>query len=538
MSNNSDFERFNITADEGQPNDGTTSEATHASAADTVANEAAGSAHSAAAQAANAAAAAQDGVYHYTASELSGYGTNSTHSSESATPGTNAQGSYGAGESQHNAQSTYGAGESQHNAQSTYGGTQATVNAASSATGAGYQSPYGNTYSDAGKAPVYSHMFSDGKTIAAKKEKKRMSSGMTIFLCALFALVFGFGGAALAMNVLPGAAGSSGSVLYQSVDRTGTSDDGPSSRASVVDMTKDSVVEITTETRATSSVFGQYVTQGAGSGVIVTTDGYIVTNNHVVSGASNVKVVFNGNQYSAEIIGTDSTSDLAVIKIEETGLTPAVFGSSDSVRVGDSVIAIGNPLGSLGGSVTDGIISALEREIEVESQVMSLIQTNADVNPGNSGGGLFNMNGELIGIINAKSSSSSASGTTIEGIGFAIPGDTVKSVVTAIIENGYVTGRVVLGIQVIHVNSAETAAEYGVERFGVYIVSVDEGRGAEKAGLMAGDYILSIEDKLIEKTSDVTSLLKDHTTGDTITVQVIRNGDLMTFEVELHEKTN
>ena len=395
---------------------------------------------------------------------------------------------------------------------------------------------YGAANNTAGDGPVYSHMFSNGRTQKPKKQRGRVS-GATVALCCLLSLLFGFGGSLLADIAMPEREVQiDGGVLYQSVDRDGTDDDGSATRATVVDMTKDSVVEITTETRTTNQfMFGNYVTQGAGSGVIITTDGYIVTNNHVVSGAGTITVIANGTEYPAALIGTDATTDLAVLKIEATGLAPAVFGSSESVRVGDSVIAIGNPLGSLGGSVTDGIISALEREIDVQGQRMTLLQTNADVNPGNSGGGLFNMDGELIGIVNAKSSAGTGE-TAIEGIGFAIPVDTVKEVAAAIMEGGYVRGRVVMGIQVIEVTTQQAATQYGVSRLGVYIVAVDEGLGAEAAGILAGDYIVSVEGQLVETSSDITSLLNDYNVGDTIEVQIIREGSLLTFEVELSEK--
>lgn len=177
------------------------------------------------------------------------------------------------------------------------------------------------------------------------------------------------------------------------------------------------MVEVTTEAVTTNAFFGQYVQSGAGSGVIITEDGYIITNNHVVSGASQVTVrTSDGTEYPATVVGADSKTDIAVLKIEATGLTPAVVGDSDSLQVGEFTLAVGNPLGELGGTVTDGIISALDREVTVENQTMNLLQTNAAVSPGNSGGGLFNERGELIGIVNAKSS-----GQNAEGLGLRDP---------------------------------------------------------------------------------------------------------------------
>ena len=219
---------------------------------------------------------------------------------------------------------------------------------------------------------------------------------------------------------------------------------------SVIASVKDSVVEINTETIETNDFYsffgisGNNLVEGAGSGVIISKDGYIVTNNHVIDSANTIKVrLTNGEVYDAALIATDSKSDVAVIKIDAKDLTCATVGNSDNLLVGDSVIAIGNPLGSLGGTATDGIISSLNREVTVNNEKMNLIQTNAAINSGNSGGGLFNAAGELIGIVNAKSV-----GSSVEGLGFAIPINDVMKVVDQLIENGYVTDRATLGVKV------------------------------------------------------------------------------------------
>ena len=228
--------------------------------------------------------------------------------------------------------------------------------------------------------------------------------------------------------------------------------------SSVAAAVSDSVVEITTESVATSTFFSNYVTTGAGSGVVFTSDGYIVTNNHVIEDANTITVTLhNGEIYTAELIATDSKTDLAVIKIDASDLTPAILGDSDALVIGEDAIAIGNPLGELGGTVTNGIISALDREVTVDGQKMNLLQTNAAINPGNSGGGLFNAKGELIGIVSAKSS-----GEDIEGLGFAIPVNDVKEVVVQLIENGYVAGRPSLGVKVYDVTSLQMAMRLGL----------------------------------------------------------------------------
>ena len=294
-----------------------------------------------------------------------------------------------------------------------------------------------------------------------------------------------------------------------------------------------SVVVITTESMVTSNNWfgGQYVQSGAGSGVVLTEDGYIITCNHVVSGANNIKVSLNdGTEYTATLVGGDSTTDVAVLKIDATGLTPATIGDSDSLAVGQSVLAVGNPLGELGGTVTGGMISALNREVTIEDQTMSLIQMDASVSPGNSGGALFNASGDLIGIVNAKSS-----GDYAEGLGFAIPINTAYNVAMDLIQSGYVTGRPQLGISVITITDAATAARYGVTSAGIYISQVNPGSGAEKAGLQAGDRIVSVDNVLAETANDVVSRVQEKSVGDTVSLQVARKGQLITVEVELTE---
>lgn len=284
---------------------------------------------------------------------------------------------------------------------------------------------------------------------------------------------------------------------------------------------------------------------GSGSGVIWTSDGYIVTCNHVVEGASIVKVTLeNGSVYPADIIGTDSKTDIAVIKISsETTLTPVIVRGADLV-LAESVIAIGNPLGVLGGTVTSGIISSLERTIAVEGQSMTLLQTDAAINSGNSGGGLFDINGSLVGIVNAKST-----GSTVEGIGYAIPINTVKTVANELIEHGYVTGRPQLGISVVGVTTQNysylfSASYYpeleqyatktqkdgwGITRKtvvpGVYIVdtSLVSGYAEGSDTLLFGDKILYVGQTEIDQSTDVKTALSDYSAGDTISLTVLRD---------------
>ena len=339
----------------------------------------------------------------------------------------------------------------------------------------------------------------------------------------------GYGGAVLAMR-----SNSANRVVTNMVQRTdGTAVVSNNDFSAVSAKVAPSVVVITTESMVTSNNWfgGQYVQSGAGSGVVLTEDGYIITCNHVVSGANNIKVSLNdGTEYTATVVGGDSTTDVAVLKIDATGLTPATIGDSDSLAVGQSVLAVGNPLGELGGTVTGGMISALNREVTIEDQTMSLIQMDASVSPGNSGGALFNASGDLIGIVNAKSS-----GDYAEGLGFAIPINTAYNVAMDLIQSGYVTGRPQLGISVITITDAATAARYGVTSAGIYISQVNPGSGAEKAGLQAGDRIVSVDNVLAETANDVVSRVQEKSVGDTVSLQVARKGQLITVEVELTE---
>ena len=306
----------------------------------------------------------------------------------------------------------------------------------------------------------------------------------------------------------------------------------------VADLVSPSVVVITTEQVVYSqwSWYGQsQVESGAGSGVIISSDGYILTCDHVVSGASNITVTIGDKDYTATVVGEDSTSDIAVIKVDADGLTPAIVGDSDKLAVGDNVLAVGNPLGELGGTVTSGIVSALNRSVSIQSSssvnTMSLIQMDASVSPGNSGGGLFNMNGELIGIVNAKSSSSDA-----EGLGFAIPINDAIKVAQDLLENGYVTGRPYMGITYLAVTDAQTAAQLGVNAYGIYVVDVVSGGPADKAGLKAGDRIVSIDNTEVAQKTDLGTLMQEHSAGDTLSIIVARDGQMQTVSLTLGEK--
>lgn len=320
-------------------------------------------------------------------------------------------------------------------------------------------------------------------------------------------------------------------MIYQSVQRTSTTSGSDSDKLSVADvaaLTADSVVEITTESVTTGKFMQQYVSEGAGSGVTITSDGYIATNNHVIDGASKITVRLKDESvYEATLVGKDAKTDIAVLKINAKDLTAAVYGDSSKLVVGETAIAIGNPLGELGGTVTSGIISALDRSITIDGETMTLLQTNAAINPGNSGGGLFNQYGELIGIVNAKSS-----GSDIEGLGFAIPMNTAKTVIEEIIENGYVRGRISLGLAIVDISDTETAMAYRVSKTGVYVTQIS----STSTQFQVGDRIVSFNGESIDSAEALTSAINKCKVGDTVEVVVERRSQKYTFSLTLQEE--
>lgn len=307
----------------------------------------------------------------------------------------------------------------------------------------------------------------------------------------------------------------------------------PNTIPKVVLNTHESVVAITTGTLTSNPVLGQYVTEGAGSGVIVSEDGYIVTNTHVIQDASSIIVrLSNNKEYPATVIGSDKTSDITVIKINAKGLKPATLGDSDVLVVGQSVIAIGNPLGELGGTVTSGIVSAKDREITINGQSMNLLQFSAAVNPGNSGGGLFNLNGEVVGIVNAK-----PSGSGVEGLGFAIPSNDVKNITKQLIETGKVSGRPQLGITVIEIkNMSDTYALVEdkiypyLDSTGLYIDSSNDNK------LYLGDKIIAIDGTSITSAEELQTYVEKKSVGDKVNITISREKKILNVEITLSEK--
>ena len=289
------------------------------------------------------------------------------------------------------------------------------------------------------------------------------------------------------------------------------------------------------ESTIVSEVMGQTATGVAsGSGFIMSEDGYVVTNFHVVEGATSVNVVlYDGKSLPAQLVGYDSTNDIALLKVEANGLSPVVLGSSDDLIVGDQVVAIGNPLGELTSTLTVGYVSAKERTVSTDGTVMNMIQTDAAINSGNSGGPLFNMKGEVVGITTAKYSGSSSSGASIEGIGFAIPMDDVLEELQELRDFGYIKSAY-LGVMVQNMDTS-VASIYGLP-VGAYVVGVEEGYCAHRAGIQEKDIIVAVGDEKITTITDLTRALRDYEPGDKAKLTVYRAGQYMTLLVVLDER--
>ena len=269
-----------------------------------------------------------------------------------------------------------------------------------------------------------------------------------------------------------------------------------------------------------------------GTGIVISEDGYIATNAHIIEGAYSATVtLWDDREFEAKLVGMDGVSDLAVLKIEAEGLSPAEF-CSDQVSVGDAVAAIGNPLGAeLRGTLTDGIISAISRDISYNNHSMTLLQTNAAINDGNSGGPLINMHGQVVGITNMKMKAANSSATGIEGIGFAIPVSTIKAVVDELISEGVVTGRPAVGITVGQI--PDSAASYFEIPEGLYVSAVTPGSDAEAKGIQVGDIVTQINGIGVRQTSDVSAIISEYEVGDIMTFTIFRDGETLYVDVEL-----
>ena len=410
---------------------------------------------------------------------------------------------------------------------------------------------------------TYEYVFSSGHNGAPDGKPPKGNGGgrrvllsvVTVLLCVSLSFLAGFGGAYYAFRLAD--ANSQGKALnaapskddLYSNDPEGLLDKAQSaasvygsagedvfSVSQVVKKVEDAVVVIDVTVTTGNSWFGSQTSTGSGSGVIISQDGYILTCHHVVDGALSITVTLNsGNRYEAALVGSDSASDLAVIKIEpKETLTYAEQGCSADLVAGEHVVAIGNPLGTLGGTVTDGIISALERNIRTsDGNVMTLLQTNAAINSGNSGGGLFNLDGKLIGIVNAKYAAEG-----VEGLAFAIPIDSAYTVQLDLIEYGYVRGVIDSGLDTMDINfdnftwtqQTQYKQKFGIHCSGVYVISSEYCSELENA-----DRIIAINGTAVNSSAELTSLLSKYQVGDTVTVTASRNAVEFTATLTLRE---
>ena len=372
------------------------------------------------------------------------------------------------------------------------------------------------------------------ENVQEMKPVKKNRLGMKIAaLCLCCALL----GGAVGGGVAWAASGSSTSINVSSRPATEVAIktvDGKTEMtdAEVYAANVNSVVSINTTGTAGTNFFGQPVqTASAGSGFVLTKDGYIVTNYHVVEGADTVTVtMYNGDEYDAKYVGGDEDYDIAVIKVEAEDLQAVTVGDSDTLNVGDHVLAVGNPLGELTFSMSGGMVSSVNRAINVSGTPFNMIQTDASINPGNSGGPLFNSYGEVVGLVSAKYSSASNE-ESVEGLGFAIPINDVIAMIQDIMTNGYVTNKPYLGITGGSMTEQMAAQfRYDIDS-GVFVYSVEEGGAADKAGLQMGDVIVKVGDKDITSMEDLNVVKKQYSAGDTATFTVYRDGQEMTVEV-------
>ena len=379
-----------------------------------------------------------------------------------------------------------------------------------------------------------------------KKGKTGLKITALCLCCAMLGGAAGLGGAAWLVS--RGKLGGGQTTVYQGespavvVQVANLPSDKVLTPAEVYKANVASCVGITVST--TTNVYGYTTTSAAtGSGFVLTADGYIITNYHVIEEAAKdtsvpISVTFqNGQSYDAKLVGGEADNDVAVLKIQAEGLSPVVLGDSDNLVIGQAVYAIGNPLGELTYTLTDGLVSALDRVITTgsgnDAASLNMLQTNCAINSGNSGGPLFNGYGEVIGITTAKASGSGSS-ATVEGLGFAIPINDVKDIIQDLIEHGYVTGKPYMGVTVSSVTEAD-AKRYGLP-VGAYVETVEEGSCAQKAGLQVGDIITSMDDTVITTHSALVAAKATYRAGDTATLKIVRNHEEMELKITFDEE--
>ena len=385
----------------------------------------------------------------------------------------------------------------------------------------------------------YDDEYSMGPPVAKPKKQKRGGCGLVAvaLCCSLVGGALGAGGV-LALQKQDEKEENVTTILKgerePSVIQIGQINTGKlMTPAEVYAVNVNSTVGITTA--ITTNYWGFTTTSAAsGSGFIISEDGYILTNHHVIEDSSSISVsMYDGSSYDATLIGYDASNDIAVLKIEAEGLVPVVLGDSDNMNVGDSVVAIGNPLGELTFSLTTGAVSAKDREVTLSSSVtMELIQTDCAINSGNSGGALFNLYGEVIGITNAKYSSSSSSEASIDNIGFAIPVNDVMPIVESIIEKGYIS-KPYIGVSISDVS--DEAQAYGIPA-GAAVQQVAADSPAEKAGLTAGDVITAVNGNAITGKNDLVDVIGEAQVGDELVLTVYRQGQSSDLDLIVGEQ--
>lgn len=388
----------------------------------------------------------------------------------------------------------------------------------------------------------YKNPYMEETYINKNKKKSNFFRYTAAVVCGMFAGALIFGGAlTYALNSKKFMSYSKGNLKQYSVSESGgitTANGLEANKGQALTVTQiaekvgPAVVGIINK-QMVMSWWGGGVTEqeGGGSGFIITSDGYIVTNSHVIEGANSIRVVLSsGDEYDATVVGQDAKSDLAVIKINATGLPVAELGKSSELKVGELAVAIGNPLGlEFQGSVTSGVISALNRTMNVDGRQYTLVQTDAAINPGNSGGPLVNNYGQIIGINTVKIST-----TDTEGMGFAIPVDVAVPIIEELIDNGYVSGRPQIGVGVREITS--DMSKYYNMPVGLYVVSVSQNSGAEKAGILIGDVIVKADGKTVSTMDELNDIRDTHKAGGNMELTIVRSGQTMSVRVTLGEE--
>ena len=373
-----------------------------------------------------------------------------------------------------------------------------------------------------------------------KPPRRRAKVIALVLCCTILGMAAGFGGGYLGASAAAKSRQASPTMVYegvretQPIDITRVDTSELMTPAEVYAQNVNSTVGIRTSITSTNFWGYQTTSAASGSGFIISSDGYILTNFHVIESSSSVTVTtYDGTEYDAEIIGYDQSMDIAVLKIDAKELVPVVLGRSETLNVGDDVIAIGNPLGELTFSLTRGVVSALDRQVTLSGNVtMELIQTDCAINSGNSGGALFNMYGEVVGITNAKYSSSS-SGASIDNIGFAIPVDDIRDIVDSIITNGYIV-KPYIGVSVSTVSNEATG--YGLPG-GASVQQIAEGSPAEKAGLQVNDIITAVNGTEISSSGELVEIVGNCAPGDELTLSVYRQGETLELTLTVGEQT-